>query len=174
MSYLKQNFCVDPDRVYATGFSNGGGFASSLACSKDHGSQFAAFASVAAALYNETPDNDDACAPASVPVPVLELHGTGDKTIKYEGDDDAAGGRVPAIPGWFDRWADRNECGEKMVEDLPKNVEHWKWDCGADSNKGVLQHYKVIDLPHIWPKAGDPINISPVIINFLLNQSKEA
>jgi poly(3-hydroxybutyrate) depolymerase len=171
VDYLKENYCVDPDRIYAAGFSNGGGFAASLACDKVHGAQFAAFAPVGAALYKETPENNAACAPAEVPVPMLELHGTDDETIAYNGGIEA-GGRVPAIPEWFERWADRNDCGKKVVKELPNNVEHWTWDCGNGSGNPLLQHYKANGLGHVWPDAAGPIDISTVIIDFFLNQSK--
>ena len=42
LTRLQDTFCVDPARIYATGFSNGGGFVSVLAC--DLSSRIAAFA----------------------------------------------------------------------------------------------------------------------------------
>ncbi|KAK4936890.1 hypothetical protein LTR10_022347 [Elasticomyces elasticus] len=72
LNYMRNNYCVDNTRIYASGKSNGGGFVDVLACSPDHGSDFAAFAMDAAALYNEA--DGSGCTPARSPMPILELH----------------------------------------------------------------------------------------------------
>lgn len=83
--------CVDPRRVYATGKSNGGGFANLLACKLSD--RIAAVALVAAALY---PGARSGCAGAP-PKPLLAMHGTDDVTIPYAGDEDRD---LPAINTW--------------------------------------------------------------------------
>lgn len=88
--YVKNHFCVDDNRIYATGGSNGGGMVASLACAKGHGSHFAAFAPVMAALYHDLPGNDK-CDPATLPVPLMETHGAADTTIPYQGGDTKGG-----------------------------------------------------------------------------------
>lgn len=68
---------LDPARVYMVGHSNGGFMALTFAC--QHADQVAAIASLAGAL-----DTDPQCAP-SEPVSVLQVHGTADPTISYDG-----------------------------------------------------------------------------------------
>lgn len=44
LEYMRDNYCVDNSRIYASGKSVGGGFVDVLACSPSHGGDFAAFA----------------------------------------------------------------------------------------------------------------------------------
>jgi len=69
-------YSVDPARIYATGFSNGGMFAYRLAIERPE--RFAAIAVVAGAMFpsQRTP---------GVPVPVLHIHGTSDAVVPYRG-----------------------------------------------------------------------------------------
>ena len=68
---VEQRSCVDPSRVYATGKSDGGGFAVLLACTMSD--RIAAVAPVAGAFYQQSTP----CNPVRA-VPVLNFHGTGD------------------------------------------------------------------------------------------------
>jgi len=70
---LKAELKVDPLRVYAAGFDNGGMMAQRLAC--DLSDKVAAAASVAGAL-------PPACRPAQ-PVSVMLIHGTADQWVPY-------------------------------------------------------------------------------------------
>lgn len=74
--------CVDPDRVYVDGFSNGAFLASLVAC--ELADRVAAVGAVAGLLVPE------GCAPAR-PVPVLAVHGTADRYVPVDG------GRGPAL-----------------------------------------------------------------------------
>ena len=68
---------VDPDRVFATGISNGGAMSYRLAC--DMPERIAGIASVAGMNAAETAPG---CTP-SEPVPVLHIHGTDDPCAPY-------------------------------------------------------------------------------------------
>lgn len=70
---------VDRTRVYALGHSNGGAMALRLAC--DAPETFAAVASLAGIA----PILESDCAPSSVPVSVLHMHGTADEVVAYDG-----------------------------------------------------------------------------------------
>jgi polyhydroxybutyrate depolymerase len=65
---------VDPKRVYATGFSNGGMMSYRLAC--EAADVFTAVAPGSGALFI------DSCNPAR-PIPVLDIHGTADTFVNY-------------------------------------------------------------------------------------------
>jgi polyhydroxybutyrate depolymerase len=73
---VEAEVCVDRDRIFLTGFAVGGVFASITAC--EQADRFAALATVAGLFSPE------GCDP-STPLPVLALHGTGDRFIPYEG-----------------------------------------------------------------------------------------
>ena len=89
---------INPDRIYITGHSNGGFMSYRMAC--DHADVVAAIASLAGATYN----NLLACDP-SEPVHVLQIHGTADDTILYDGTI-----VYPSAVGSVERWNAYNGC----------------------------------------------------------------
>ena len=95
---LEAGLCVDPDRVYATGFSNGGFLSHRLAC--ERADRFAAIAPVAGVLGVAT------CTPAR-PVPVLQFHGTLDSLVPFGGDPQNG---FPSVRETFESWAARDGC----------------------------------------------------------------
>lgn len=89
--------CVDRRRVYTTGMSNGGFMSHRLGC--EAADTFAAIGSVTGAL------GIDDCAP-SRPMPVLQIHGTEDSLVSYEGMV------LPSI----DEWVRINGCDGTPTE----------------------------------------------------------
>jgi polyhydroxybutyrate depolymerase len=71
-----RNFCIEPKRVFSTGFSNGAMMTHRLGC--ELSDRIAAIAPVSG------PMPVDSCHP-SRPVPVLEFHGTADPYAPYNG-----------------------------------------------------------------------------------------
>jgi poly(3-hydroxybutyrate) depolymerase len=95
VAHLQEEYCIDSNRLYASGKSNGAGFVDTLACS-DHGDQFAAFAVAAAALYTDS--GKDSCTKKRA---ILESHGLEDGTIPYHPNGEpGAGGPLPDIGEW--------------------------------------------------------------------------
>ena len=93
--------CIDPTRVFATGFSMGGGMTNVLACRL--ADRFAAVAPVAA---NHGETWGGTCAP-SRPVPIMAFHGTLDTFLPYEGGDSPFPDRpVTGVEDWMAEWAD--------------------------------------------------------------------
>ena len=138
---LESDLCVDRQRVYATGKSNGGGFTGILAC--ELSDRVAAVAPVAAAFYGTGhPD----CAPRR-PVPVIEFHGTADATIPYGGSTDRG---LPAILDWTGGWVDRNGCAAgPRVEETADDVTTYRWTgCAAGAE---VTHVAVLGGGHTWP-----------------------
>lgn len=76
---LATQYNIDSTRVYALGHSNGGFMSYRLAC--EASDVFVAIASLAGASFM----SEDQCMPATEPVSVLQVHGTDDETIAYEG-----------------------------------------------------------------------------------------
>jgi poly(3-hydroxybutyrate) depolymerase len=96
---LRQNYCIDSARIYATGMSIGGGFVDTIACNATVGGEFAAFAPASGSFYTDNDSNYEACEPARVPVPILEFHGGADTDVPYDGGE-GEGGIEPSIPNW--------------------------------------------------------------------------
>ena len=159
---IKTQVCVDENKIYAAGMSNGGGFIGTLACDPLGSTLFKAYASHSGAFYTDVngPDNNCNPSPAALPIPLLEIHGVSDKIVPYEGGQ-GDGGPEPAILEWLDWWVKRNGCDGKSEENLfDGEVQHLSWKCG--SVKGGLQHYKVKKLGHCW--ADTDINLSQISV----------
>jgi polyhydroxybutyrate depolymerase len=75
----KQTYNIDPKRVYLVGHSNGGFMSFRMACEASE--LITAIVSLAGSTFDEPAD----CAPATIPVSVLAVHGTADATIPYDG-----------------------------------------------------------------------------------------
>jgi polyhydroxybutyrate depolymerase len=139
---LADQYNLDPDRIYVTGISNGGGMANRLACAA--ADLIAAIGAVAGA-YNLWED----CAP-SRPVPVIAFHGTGDNIVPYGGL--GQGNLAPPIRTWAAAWAERNACDPESTATYAIGTvtgESWvNCDSGADV---VL--YTIADGGHTWPGA---------------------
>jgi virginiamycin B lyase len=105
LSAIQAAYCVDPARIWATGFSNGAGLVGYLACVL--AGRIAAFAPVEAVFF-QIPGG---CHPAH-PAPILDVHVRTDPVAPYAG--------VPArgspdyyalsIPRWLGAWASRDGC----------------------------------------------------------------
>jgi polyhydroxybutyrate depolymerase len=108
---------VDPDRVFATGMSNGAMMAYRVAC--ELSDRIAAIAPVGA------PMGIDDCRPTR-PVPVMHFHGTADELAPFAGGYGRlpTGGKgvtdFPPVAQTIRRWVEANGCdSEPVVEALP-------------------------------------------------------
>jgi len=166
---LSDNLCLDSNRFYASGKSNGGGFTNLLACTPATASLFAAFAPVSAALYaGANPTN---CSPGR-PVPIINFHGLADKIIPFDGQAADRENRTeyatPNITQYREAWAQRNGCstsaparvasanGPKIGFDAVESHPHTDTtlktsDCSAQDNHAVVNGFTVKGLGHSWP-----------------------
>jgi len=102
---LDHTYSVDHSRIYATGKSNGGGFAAKLGCTMPD--VFAAVAPVAGAYYPAT--HTHCTTGTKSPVSVMEVHGTKDRTISYDGGS-SHGQHYISGRQLTDEFARRNHC----------------------------------------------------------------
>jgi polyhydroxybutyrate depolymerase len=111
---VKAQYNVDPKRVFLVGHSNGGFMSYRMAC--DHADAIAAIASLAGASFKDPAD----CQPTE-PVAVLEIHGTADETVAYEG-----GTFLNAYPGaveTVEQWAAADACSVTPSAGPPRDIE---------------------------------------------------
>ena len=132
-------FPVDRDRIFATGFSNGGGFAAYLSCRMPD--TFQAVAPVGAAYY-ETIHAD--C--AGRPVARLDIHGTHDEVISYHGGNRHDTDYEP-VAEVLEGVARRNGCEGTAITRSSQEVieQHWL-DCRLP-----VVHLRVGGGAHDWP-----------------------
>jgi len=142
LSDLGQWAAIDPRRIYATGFSNGGILAYRLAC--DMAGTLAAVAPVAATLFY------DACRP-SEPVSVLHIHGSADETVPVAGG--GAGDTVwPPVEAGIAAWAEFDGCGpEPLTERVGIATRIYYLGCARGS---AVNLYLLDDVGHRWPPEG--------------------
>jgi polyhydroxybutyrate depolymerase len=97
---------IDPDRIYATGMSNGGMLAYRLASETRI---FAAIGPVAATQLSRSR--------SPAPVSVIHIHGTADRNVPYRGGTGQGFARIqgPAIPLLNATWRSVNQCGAPSV-----------------------------------------------------------
>ncbi len=108
---------VDPTKVFATGYSNGGGMCVALACALPD--RIRGIAPVAAAIPEA---NAAACAPAQYR-PLLQIHGTADFVISYGGGSLGPDLRPTARPVDFFRfWISRDGCPGPVFSSVPDVV----------------------------------------------------
>jgi polyhydroxybutyrate depolymerase len=130
--------CTDPDRVYATGVSNGGGFAARLGC--ELAGRIAAVAPVAGG-YRAL----DRCPPTRRSS-LLEIHGLADHVVPYRGIPPDFKGNVPRFVA---RWARRHGCSPRPVRTHPsRGVTRLRYR-GCEDGTGV-EHIAIAGLDHGW------------------------
>ncbi|MDC1167435.1 T9SS type A sorting domain-containing protein [Flavobacteriaceae bacterium] len=144
-------YAIDLDRVYATGMSNGGFMSFLLACQLSE--KIAAVASVTGSMTQDTFDDCN----AQRPTPVLQIHGTEDDVVLYNGNTLS----IP-IADVISYWVDYNNCETTPTTttfpDIDPSdgstIEHSVYE---DGDNGITtEHMKVIGGGHTWP--GSVIN----------------
>lgn len=171
---LSGDFPIDENRIYATGFSNGGFMSYRLAYELPE--KIAAIAPVAGTISSLAFANWEATSAK----PILHIHGTSDFVVPYEG----FGGTIEGVDTLLDFWIAFNGCNSTpTVKELPdlvqegSTVTQYEWN-QCDSAKPI-KLLKVINGGHNWPgtSAGgigivnQDISASQEIWNFVKNFS---
>jgi len=144
LDYAESNLCVDASRVYALGVSNGGGMAARAVC--EMSSRFAGFASIAGG-YKDLPR----CGPTNA-VSVIEVHGTADGSVPYNGAPPHGAG---AVWPWLAAWRTRDGChGPPTVSRIAPRVERYAWTHCAQGT--AVEHIKIFGGNHQLPGGLPP------------------
>jgi polyhydroxybutyrate depolymerase len=146
---LKTLYNINLNRVYSTGMSNGGFMSYDLACFLS--TRFAAIASVSGSMVAA---HFTACNPGR-PVPVMEIHGTTDPTVSYNG----TGGILAStdIDTLVKYWVNHDHCNPVPVFTAVPNVntadnctaEHYVYNNGNSAS--TVEFFKIIGGGHAWP-----------------------
>lgn len=172
---IEKSFCIDDERIYASGLSNGGGFvANILACDPVASKKFAAFAAASGAYYQN--DLKGKCNADNVPlkcensgakVPLVVTHGGSDKVIKYEGGQRRKS-CLPSVAHFVTAWAERDGLGATNVTSKVANTDVVHYSFGEGANAGMVQSYFVPEMGHRWPmeKKKAPISATKIFMEF--------
>jgi len=141
------------DRVFATGVSNGGGFAARVGCELDDVVAIAPVAGGYRAL--------DRC-PSTARASVLEVHGTADHVVPYRGKKpDYAG----SVPRYLAGWAKRDGCtGKPTSRRETKVVTHLRYPRCA--NGLAVEHLRLADVDHGWPDKNWGLDTNTAVLSF--------
>ncbi len=139
VTLLESKYCIDTNRVFATGFSGGARMASQLGC--DASTIFAAVAPVSG-LRLPTP------CPTARPVPVISFHGTADPVDPYNGNGEAYW--TYSVPTAAQRWAAQDGCPATPTTSQPASTvtltAYTPCSGGAE-----VELYTIAGEGHEWP-----------------------
>ena len=158
LNELESELCIDADRIFATGASNGAQMSSRLGCSL--ADRIAAIAPVAGVYF--PPLSLDLPEPAGCPdmrsMPLLAFHGTSDTVIPFNGGQAGAGDFSFILRDIDDdimpEWAAHNGCTSgPSTEQATENVQLVRYEgCNKDA---TLALYVIDGGGHVWPGAED-------------------
>jgi polyhydroxybutyrate depolymerase len=146
---LERAYNIDSTRIYANGFSNGGGMAFVLSCNLSN--RIAAIGLVAAAETLPWSWCED-----HRPMPMVAFHGTADPIVPYKGGHSPVTPEIfPDVQTWTSSWAQRNRCAPTPSESsVAPDVTRREYTNCADSADVVL--YTIRNGGHTWP-GGKPL-----------------
>ena len=163
LTHLQRTLAIDPNRVYATGMSNGGMFVQRLAC--EFSDPFAAVAPVDGTLPQ---DLVPTCRPTH-PLSVIEFHGQRDAYIHWDGGSiRAIGGKTLSVKKTMAYWRAIDACptGPDIlyasdVDPLDRTrVRRERFGLCAAGTEVVL--YAIEGGGHTWP-GGPPDDAWPFL-----------
>jgi polyhydroxybutyrate depolymerase len=148
---------IDINRVYSTGMSNGGFMSYALACGLSN--RIAAIASVTGTMVTPNLNN---CTPGRA-VPVMQIHGTADNTVPYNGLPMSA--FVP-IETLVNTWVNKNGCNATpVITAVPNNsttdgctAERFLYENGIEGS--TVEFYKITGGGHTWPGAAINVGVT--------------
>ena len=143
---ISSNYTINPNRIYSTGMSNGGFMSYKLAC--ELSGRIAAIASVTGTMNKNQPNT---CNP-SHQIPVMEIHGTADTTVPYEGAN-----WIESTTDVVSFWANFNNCDStpeitSISDTAPSDGSTVEYQVFKNGDNGArVEHYKINNGGHKWP-----------------------
>jgi len=179
---LESELCIDPLRVYSTGYSAGGMMSVRLACSLSD--RIAAVAPVVGVYYppiSTTLAPTETC-PDTRPVPVAAFVGEDDLYWPFHGGTSTG---IPTLTGLADieaqtmpNWATHNGCSTTPVMSMPfpgvRLAENPGCADGATTRLYVVEDVdgpgpETAGMGHQWPDSASDLFFPPPVISFGLN-----
>lgn len=144
VAQVQSKYCVDAKRVYAAGFSMGGGMSHYVACEAAD-----VFAAAAPGAFDLLAENT--CAPAR-PITVISFRSQSDTIVPYAGGEkqNAPNGFVGkhtflGAVGTFERWAEIDGCTDEPVDEGGGCQTH------KQCSEGVEVTLCTVPGGHTWP-----------------------
>ena len=172
---LQKEYNINPNNTFVSGMSNGGFMSYTLGCEKS--GIFKAIASVTGTMSGYDWNN---CNP-SYKIPVLQISGTKDNTVPWDGTmSEAYGwGGAPHIIKVMDYWSELNSCSLDETINFPDIDSSDSSTVSLTKRKGSsynneIWFYTVTGGGHDWPGAfgNKDINASEEIWKFFKQHLK--
>lgn len=151
IDHLRTQYNIDVNSIYSCGMSNGGFMSHTLACALSN--KIAAIASVTGSMFLS---QYNTCNPGRV-VPVMQIHGTADKTVPYAGNS-----AMLHMDTLVNYWVRNDKCDPAIIDTVPDKDKadscravHYLYKNGAKGS--TCEFYKIVGGEHTWP--GAPIKI---------------
>lgn len=164
---VKQDYSINPSRVFACGFSMGGFMTERLALVLND--KIKVFASVAGTFG--TAILPVAAGTPGRPVSIAHFHGTSDGTIGYINNNYGS-----SVDDMINYWKTNNQSVNNPVHtQLPDTandgytVDHYKYV--SSSNNSVIELFKVNNADHIWLTSQNDISYTQKIWEFFNQNS---
>ncbi len=167
LDHLEATLCIDKNRVYSAGMSNGGAMTTALACAM--GDRFAAFGAVTVTFYR-------AGCGGSRPIAIMAFAGTADPVVPFNGGrvNCCGGATIRASRDAMADWAAHDDCDASFTQTrLASEIQRRTWS-GCDAG-GAVVYYIIDGGGHTWPgaipvarlgKTTNQINASETLWNF--------
>lgn len=156
---IKTNYAINPNRVYACGFSMGGFMTNRLAVALNN--KITAFASVSGTFGDGLP--------SYVPnkkLSIAHFHGTTDGTVPYAGN--ASGiGADSLVKFWFSNDVCNTTPIHTSLPDIQSDgytIDHYKYIAGQNGTE--VEFFKVTGADHVWLTAANDISYTVEIWKF--------
>ena len=163
---LSENYSVDKDRIYATGYSNGAGMAYGLAHHLDK--RFAAIAPVSGLMSEDLARSDS----NGHPVALIHFNGTEDRERSLDGFD----GHLASVDDMLAYWSDVNKAvlSETVKLNQTSGLTIERSDYSLETGETPVQSYIIHGGGHDWfDLSVDGKNLDQLIWSFLSNVSRD-
>lgn len=174
LDQAESQLCIDTNRVFVTGLSNGAFLTSAVAC--QYADRVAAAAPVAGIR------DIDGCQP-SRPVPVVAFHGTADTFVAFDGGMGSSVANLPAPDGSGRSMAEANQdLTTEMGPTIPQITADWAVRNGCDATPTTAavaadvvlatfacppgaetELYEITGGGHSWPGSALSVAIESVV-----------
>lgn len=141
LTQVEKDFCIDTEKIYTIGMSNGAGVALLAACELK--GRIAGTVGISGAYYTSCPRD------ASPPPKLLFIHSMDDGVIPFSGNNFR---KLPNIYELALSYSRKASC-QRITIDKGNAIEQFQWhDCRGNSRVGLLITHQQ---PHGWLHAAD-------------------
>lgn len=142
---------ADTSLAYIQGISNGAGMAQTAAVQSD---RFSGIAAYMTALYDDVRPQS-----STLPIKVMQMHGTEDEICPYEGGfSEETGHDFLSAEASAAAWASANQCKSGPSTHQLGSIDIMSWTSCAD--RAEVVHYRLNDVGHNMPQDIDPFQVA--------------